>query len=137
MLVAASSATKSQASPDDRSIQGEWLVTSAEENGRPKEGDIGFKAIFTGDKLTLQRDKQDAFALKYKLDATQKPRAIDTSHEIDPGKPIIQLGAYALDGDTLRLCLAPAGRPRPPKIETKQGDGVVLFILKRARTSEK
>ena len=123
--------------PDDQTIQGSWIVTSAEGEGKPRPDDIGLKATFAADKLTFQRDDQDAFGIKFKLDSTQKPKAIDTSHELDPGRPIIQLGAYALEGDTLKLCLAPAGKPRPAKLETKPGDGLVLFVLKRAKKTVK
>ena len=71
--------------------------------------------------------------MKYKLDSTQKPKVIDTTHETDPGKPILQLGVYSLDGDTLKLCLESAGKPRPAKLETKPQDTSVLFVLKRAK----
>ena len=40
---------------------------------------------------------------------------MDTTHEIDPGKPIVQLAIYSLDGDELKVCLEAAGKPRPTK----------------------
>jgi uncharacterized protein (TIGR03067 family) len=75
--------------------------------------------------------------MKYKLDSTQKPKAIDTTHEIDLGKLILQLGVYSLDGDTLKLRLESAGKPRPAKLETKAKDMSVLFVLKREKKRAK
>lgn len=118
---------------DHEMLQGSWGVVSAEESGQPRPGDVGLKAVFTDDTLTFQRDKQDPMGMKYKLDSTQKPKAIDTTHEIDPGKPIIQLGVYSLDGDMLKLCLEAAGKARPAKLKTKARDTSVLFILKREK----
>jgi hypothetical protein len=57
---------------------------------------------------------------------------MDTTHEIDPGKPIVQLAIYALDGDDLKLCLEAAGKPRPTRFESKKGDTTVMWVLKRA-----
>ena len=118
---------------DHERLQGSWVVVSAEEAGQQRPGDVGLQAIFTPDILTFQKDKQDPMGMKYSLDSTRKPKAIDTTHEINPGKPIIQLGVYSLNGDTLKLCLESAGKPRPAKLETKTKDTSILFILKRGK----
>jgi len=52
--------------------------------------------------------------------------------ETDPGHPIRQLAIYTLDGDTLKICSAAAGKPRPTRFESKPGDFGGLWILKRA-----
>jgi hypothetical protein len=61
---------------------------------------------------------------------------MDTTHEIDPGKPIVQLAIYSLDGDELKVCLEAAGKPRPTKFVSKAGDTSVVWVLKRV-TKEK
>jgi len=66
--------------------------------------------------------------LKYTLNSSQTPKHIDTTHELDPGKPIIQLGIYSLDGDTLTLSIASAEAPRPKGFSNKAD---VSFVLKR------
>jgi len=38
---------------------------------------------------------------------------------------------YALEGDTLKYCVAPPGRPRPEGFATAKGDGNTLVVLKR------
>jgi len=126
-------AADEKSTSDKEMIQGTWVVVSVEEAGQWRSGEVGLKAVFTTDTLTFQRDKQDPMQMKYKLDSTQKPKAIDTTHEIDLGKLILQLGVYSLDGDTLKLRLESAGKPRPDKLETKAKDTSVLFVAKRAK----
>jgi len=122
------------AKSDKELILGTWEVVSATESGREVPVD-GARFIFTVDIMTLQpkdaTDVQDMIGVKYTLDPTTKPKSIDTSHELDPGKPIIQLGIYSLKGDTLELCLEGAGKPRPTELGGETGHG---FILKRTKS---
>jgi uncharacterized protein (TIGR03067 family) len=121
------------AKSDKELIQGTWEVVSSSEPGREVPFD-GARFIFTVELLTLQSkdatDVEDMIGVKYTLDPTKKPKSIDTSHELDPGKPIIQLGIYSLRGDTLELCLEGAGKPRPTELGGENGHG---FILKRTK----
>ena len=54
------------------------------------------------------------------------PAAIDTTHELDPGKPIVQLGIYSLKGETLKLSLAAAGMTRPRSFNEKTATTITL-----------
>jgi uncharacterized protein (TIGR03067 family) len=111
-------------------IQGAWKVISAEEAGiSPKVRD-DLRFVITADTLAIKPGQHDPITMKYKLDPTQQPKAMDTSHEIDPGKPIVQFAIYSLDGDELKLCLAGAGQPRPSKFDSKGG---IVWVLKRVR----
>jgi uncharacterized protein (TIGR03067 family) len=49
----------------------------------------------------------------------------------DPGLP--WTGVYELDGDTLRMCLAPPGKKRATKLESKEGSGLSLEVWKRVK----
>jgi uncharacterized protein (TIGR03067 family) len=121
------------AKSDKELIQGTWEVVSSSESGREAPFD-GARFIFTVELMTLQpkdaTDVEDMIRVKYTLDPTRKPKSIDTSHELEPGKPIIQLGIYSLKGDTLELCLEGAGQPRPIELGGETGIG---FILKRTK----
>ena len=95
-----------------------------------------FRVVITADALSMNPGKDADFSIpkrKYTLDASKRLKAMDTSHELDPGKPIVQLAIYALDGDELKLCLARAGEPRPTKFESKAGDATVVWVLKRVQ----
>jgi uncharacterized protein (TIGR03067 family) len=119
---------------DKELIQGTWEVVSSSESGREVPAD-GARFIFTADMLMLQpkdaTNVRDMMGMKYTLDPTKQPKSIDTSHELDPGQPIIQLGIYSLKGDTLELCLEGAGIPRPTELGGETGHG---FILKRTKS---
>jgi uncharacterized protein (TIGR03067 family) len=131
-LVTSAFAADEKTKTDQEMIQGTWEVVSAESNGKAADF-VGMKFVFTKDLWKMHKDGQDAIAVEYKLDPTKKPKAIDTSHELDPGKPIVQLGIYELKGDMLKLSLEAAARGRPEKFETKPGGTATSFVLKRAK----
>ncbi len=118
---------------DDDLIQGTWKVVSAHEAGNVREVPDGLRFVVTADRLSIASGKCDPLGVSYKLDATTRPRSMDTSHELDPGKPIVQLAIYALDGDELKLCIASAGKARPTTFESKAGDTVVTWVLMRMK----
>jgi uncharacterized protein (TIGR03067 family) len=136
MLLAADDTGEKQKSDHDL-IQGTWKVVSAEEAGNTREVRDNVHFVITADSLSMTWGGADLVRMKYTLDATKRPKAIDTTHEIDPGKPIVQLGIYALDGDELKLCLEAAGKPRPAKLESKVGATSVFLVLKRIKEKEK
>ena len=120
-----------QSKSDKELFQGTWEVVSSVE----AEQFAGARARITADTMIFQNRKKDAITLKYSLRPTKKPKEIDTSHEIDPGKPIIQLGIYALEGNTLKLCIEAAGKSRPASFE-KAGGTAHIFLLKKIRTKD-
>ena len=117
---------------DLKAIQGTWNLIGLEVNGKPL-GDsvrgVGLKLMFKDDKVAFQgksADKAAPLEGVFKIDPTKKPKEIETTVGKDT-----ELGIYDLDGDNLKVCIARAGVTRPTKFETKEGDGVRLFILKR------
>ncbi|HYV39571.1 MAG TPA: TIGR03067 domain-containing protein [Gemmataceae bacterium] len=118
---------------DHELIQGTWQVVSAQEAGKSPKIPDDLRFVITADTLFIKPGKDDAIGMKYKLDPSMKPKAMDTTHEIDPGKPISQLAIYTLDGDELKVCLEAAGKPRPMKFESKPGDTTIVWVLKRAK----
>jgi uncharacterized protein (TIGR03067 family) len=129
-------AAKDNAPSDQDQILGTWEIVSSHEAGKDvSETYRAMKVVFTRDRLKLMpKDQtQDALQLKYKLDPMKKPKHIDTTHELDPGKPISQLGIYELDGDNLKICLEAADRGRPDKFETKPNGSAHLMVLRRAK----
>jgi uncharacterized protein (TIGR03067 family) len=116
-------------------LKGAWLVIGGEADGRAlPEEEVKKKVIvrFAAETLVLTEDgKQDKVELKYKLDPTQKPKAIDITPETAE-RGVIR-GIYQLDGDTLKVCLGEPGKERPAKFETKPGSGHKLMKLSRMK----
>jgi uncharacterized protein (TIGR03067 family) len=125
------------AKPDALGIRGNWEIESWQEGGVDAAVVAGMRFRITADKLIVQKDKQDAMAMQYTLDESKTPKAMDTTHELDPGKPIEQLAVYSLEGDKLTICLAPAGAARPTKLTSDKGDKFSRFVLKRAKPDAK
>src|SRR5215213_3588298 len=106
---------------DQKGIEGTWEIVSAEAGKNSSDGLRGLRMSFKDTTMSLlpRMGTDKPMKLTYKLDPAKKPKQIDTTHELDPGKPISQLGIYELDGDALKLCLEAAGKGRPAKFETK------------------
>jgi uncharacterized protein (TIGR03067 family) len=120
--------------PDDKEkLQGTWVGVEGELAGEKlPAGDIEtLKLIIEGDKITANAggEKKEA---TFKLDPTQKPKAIDLMPQdgAEKGKTITAI--YSLEGDTLKLCLEDAGdQPRPTEFATKTGGRLALYVLRR------
>jgi RNA polymerase sigma-70 factor (ECF subfamily) len=118
---------------DHKAIQGTWKVVSVEMNGKKDPEGEEFDLIRKS-KVIITKDKQivrlggGEKEYAYKLDPKQTPKTIDL--EGDVSVPAV----YALDGDTLKLCMPNVGKgggDRPSELATKPGDGRVLLVLKR------
>lgn len=115
---------------DRERIQGTWfgsVIEQGKEQPMPKEN----RVVIKSDLFLLVYPKDDPMGWRYTIDPAKSPKEMDWIVELDPGHPIRQLAIYELDGDTLKICSAAAGQPRPTKFESKQGDFGGLMILKR------
>jgi uncharacterized protein (TIGR03067 family) len=124
-------------------IQGTWKIVEFQEAGKVAKAYPPFHSFqLTADWLLL--NAKDAkgkevvvYGFMYKLDASKRPKTMDTTHELEKGKPIVQRAIYALDGDELKLSMASAGKPYPTKLESKAGDDWISFVLKRDKKDKK
>jgi len=117
---------------DQELIQGTWKVTSFHDYGEemPKQELAKLRVVITEDRVSFGAIGQDPMCVNYTLNSAKKPAEIDTTHELDPGKPFVQLGIYSLEGDTLKLSLTGAGKARPKNFNEKSTS---TFILRRIK----
>jgi RNA polymerase sigma factor (sigma-70 family) len=134
---------------DEDRLQGTWEFFSMTA-GAPTlrkdqlaEAETPWKTItFTGDKMQMVNRKlgePDAgkdlvFDDRFKLDPSQKPKAIDLV--VDDDRPGRQKGetvacVYELDGDLLRLCFPSDPKERPSALESPVGSGNLILTFKR------
>ena len=127
--------------PDDASkkdleqMQGDWGCASTVRDGE-KLGDDEAQVVFRtvkGDQYTVSVYDKPVGKGTITLDATKKPKAIDSRPEGAAKDAPPLLGIYELDGDTLRTCYAPAGKERPKDFECKKGSGHTLTVWKREK----
>ena len=129
------------AADDAKALQGEWRVVAGEREGKkaPEKTVLAAlgKLIVEGDEFTLSGKNERPAKYKIRLDPTKTPKAIDLTIQEGKHKGTTVAGIYALEKDRLRLCLPFAGpdpSARPKDFETKEGDGVMMMTLERAKS---
>jgi uncharacterized protein (TIGR03067 family) len=131
LVVALATAPGGPVAADDAGgIDGRWSVTSVELAGEAVPGLDGAELVLDGGKkvFTLPGGKVEKGT--YTLDPGKRPRQIDATTE---GRDGTEAGIYAVEGDTLKLCLATQGGARPKAFATKKGTDHLLIVLRRAR----
>jgi uncharacterized protein (TIGR03067 family) len=115
-------------SPPDPALIGEWDMLSAAQSGHSLDAAMvktGWRAT-TAAHTTTYFGNQVFRSADYTADPTQTPKTIDLHSK---GKT--ELGIYEVVGDTMRVCFAAPGMPRPTDYETHPGDGRTFAAWKR------
>jgi RNA polymerase sigma factor (sigma-70 family) len=123
---------KRSGEPDQAKLQGTWTITAVEVGGKPSEGLKGGRVVFAGDRMTVEKAGKEAQEATFTLDPFASPKAIDGTPLNGPNKGATFPGIYALEGDTLKLCLALEER-RPTEFAAQPGRKMTLLVLKREK----
>ncbi|MEX2112421.1 MAG: TIGR03067 domain-containing protein [Pirellulales bacterium] len=110
-------------------MQGDWMVVSMRASGVDVSADDA-QALFRtieGDRYKVSRYSKVIGQGTFKIDAAQSPKTIDSAPT--DAQPI--LGIYEFDGDTLRVCNARPGQPRPKNFDAKLYTGHTLIVWER------
>jgi uncharacterized protein (TIGR03067 family) len=111
---------------DQKLIQGTWLLVTAEENGKPSGKDTkGVKLIVKDDTLKIvEPGGKEEPTLKFKLDASKKPRHIDLIVRPEGTLP----GIYSVTAEELKICFMKGEKgPRPTELSSKGGFTLLTF----------
>jgi uncharacterized protein (TIGR03067 family) len=114
-------------------LQGTWVVQSVEQGGQANPNARGDIQTIQGDKIIFNtKDREMKWTLK--LDPGKTPKQIAFTFT-EGQQSVTSLGIYALEGDELRLCMAPipGGTERPKTLESKKGEKYIFTILKREK----
>ena len=141
LFCAAAGPKKEAATADRAKIQGTWKFVSVLDQGR-EQPMPGIRVVITSDTLTTvypkdRENKEEKRGWKYTIDPSKDPKEMDWFVEETPGQSIHQPAIYVLDGDTLKICSAAQGKPRPTKFESKRGDFGGLWVLERVAPKSK
>ncbi|HMC89453.1 MAG TPA: TIGR03067 domain-containing protein [Gemmataceae bacterium] len=134
IMLLASASKEDETRKDLEKIQGDWAEVSYVVDG-VKVPDDEAQALFRSikdDKYTIFQFKKVIGKGTFKLDATKKPRTIDAETTVG-GRKLTLLGIYELDGDTLKICFAPPGKPRPTNFTSKKGSEHRLSVWEREK----
>ncbi len=110
-------------SSDQANLQGVWLAQSESQNGHKKN--VTFQYVFRGDKLTFKDETGKEMKYSFKLDTASNLKLITIRPEemLTNSKPVSV--AYELDGDSLKIVIAPAGS-RPTEISDKNNQELIV-----------
>jgi uncharacterized protein (TIGR03067 family) len=120
--------------PKDQGIVGEWVMEKGITSGSRTDGDVRF--IFTADgKWTSIRGSQrwDITKTAYAINPKADPPTIDLVYDVASGSAATFQGICKLNGDTLTICCANPGTPRPKVFESHENSNVNLEVLKRVK----
>jgi uncharacterized protein (TIGR03067 family) len=133
ILVMAAPAPAEDKKKDEEKIQGAWTIVSLEENGnKVPEDKVKAMKVTIKDNVLALSDGSKEEKVKFKIDASKKPKSIDFFMEGEEGQ---MQGIYELEGDTLKMCWHKEGKEskRPNEFSSKSGSGHSLVVLKREK----
>jgi uncharacterized protein (TIGR03067 family) len=112
-------------------IQGTWKVVALEAQGTQAPAEIvaAMRLVFKDATLTFDPGEPGFTKYTFKLDPTAKPPTFDMTQM--EGKRETQKGIYALEGDTLKICIGLADRPKAFPVKEASQDA--LYTMKRAK----
>jgi uncharacterized protein (TIGR03067 family) len=119
---------------DDRAtVQGSWAAVEGQAEGQPLDAEAlkQIRVVFDGDEIAFH-PKKDKSRVTFKLDPAATPRTITMTAQEGRDKDKSMPGIYDLQGDRLKLCVAPVLGARPPAaFAAPPGSGLLLLVLKR------
>jgi internalin A len=120
LLIAADEPKDAAIKKDLELLKGAWVATSYVKDTKPAaEADLKMlKLTIDGDQASFTKGK-DVRKSTYKLDPTQKPKALDIVMIDGPDKGKTLLGIYEIKGDEFKICLAVLDKPRPKEFAAK------------------
>ncbi len=113
--------------------QGTWSAVSSRRDGQDADAEIvkSIVRVVEGDRAVWSRDGKRFAATKIELDPTTQPASIDAIPEGGPNRDQRILGIYKLEDDTLVICMADAGQPRPTEFSAERGEAQTLMVFRR------
>lgn len=128
---AASQDEKKEAVKSDQDrLQGTWIVVSSVKDGKVDEQRKGVRVTYRDNTFTRIMPKANARGT-FQLDPGPKAKTMNITYAEGPEKGQTWDGIYSLEGDTLKLCYAAVGKPRPSEFTSKEGRGQLLIVLHR------
>ena len=118
-------------------LQGSWIASKAERDGKAADDVVGHRLSFTGNRFEIRsKDGKVVFGGTFRVRPGAKTAPIDFVHQQGSLKGKAWKGIYALNGDTLTICdnAENLKKARPTSFDAKSGSGYVLVTFGRAKS---
>jgi uncharacterized protein (TIGR03067 family) len=127
------------AAEDHAQLEGVWRFARVEVDG-VKQPDVPFETnklvvLAGGRYLIVQGPRMTWGAIR--VDPTKTPKHYDVTVMSGPREGLTVSGLYALDGDTLTVCLPLRGKDRPAAVVSKPGGGCLFHVFQREKRDVK
>jgi uncharacterized protein (TIGR03067 family) len=118
-----------------KQFQGTWAFESLEEDGvKVAAEELKIRTIFFGaDVFVVRQGNKIVQAGALQLNPAKSPKSVNAMVKVGQDKGKVMLGIYALDGDTLKLCLDVEGEARPKEFKAGAGSKRLLAVCKRVK----
>lgn len=135
LAVVASARAEDAAKKDFAKLQGTWVVTAAEQDGKALDRLQGGKLVIKDQNFHIKTASGTEMKGDLQLDPAKKPTHMDWMHQEGLLREKTWQGIYELDGDDLKLCYAEAdsGKDRPGEFKTEADSKRLLVVLKREK----
>jgi uncharacterized protein (TIGR03067 family) len=133
LALAGGASAQEDAKKEQAKLQGKWQITKMEVENKefPPEDLAKLKISIEADKFITTKDDGEQEKNSFKLDPAKKPQTIDVTPLGGPLEGQVLQGIYALEGETLKMCLALPGGTRPDAFTA--GEQRVFLTLKRVK----
>ncbi len=114
-------------------LQGTWACVSWVYDGeRDPDREQGFESSYAGNRITLRREGREYRHALITLDPARTPRAMNIWDQDGPAADRTNRGIYALEGGTLKLCIAlDPEQDRPAEFTSVGGSRRLLLTYNR------
>ncbi len=123
---------------DLKALQGEWQLVDYQSNPPLEAAGLAllksWKCTISGDTFT-RAGQGFTQRSTFKLDPTQKPKAIDLTPLDGTLKGKTILGIYSIDGETLKLSLTERNVKRPTEFKPDEGRNQTVMVFQRAASA--
>ncbi len=114
--------------------QGTWAVVSFVRDGKPSSKELtdSIVRIVEDDHVVWKRAGKSFAGTTFELDPSRTPATIDLIPDGGKARGEHILGIYRWEGNTLVICTADVGHPRPDTFEAVDGSHRTLMTFRKA-----
>jgi uncharacterized protein (TIGR03067 family) len=115
--------------------QGTWRASTSVYDGQDAPAEVVRSITRTVEKdhVVWKRDGKSFAGTRIELDPSRDPKAIDVIPDGGKDRGERVPGIYKLEKDTLTICMAAPGQPRPSEFKAEKGSGRTLRTFVREK----